>query len=109
MTQPDFTAAVSYKGGMGSDVFELTFTDDNLHLEECEFSAGWTEETFPAEPYSYGATRGDETEYSATIYSITLGELMLKRDDLHRLIGNAALSDIEDQAAELVAEAEAGR
>lgn len=90
---------------MTSDDFEMTadieidglYGDKQMHFNvECD--------TYPAEPYSWGGSRGTETSVTATFFMFMLGRKMVKRTDLVEMIGEAEVQALEGRAAEAYAE-----
>ena len=98
-----------YDSKIGGDDFTLDYEDDNVTLREVKLSAGWDYTEYPAEPYSWGGSRGMEREYEATIYSVMVGGLYLNRREMVRMIGRIAVLAIESEAADLVSDAESHR
>lgn len=60
--------------------------------------------TGPAEPYSWGGSRGDETTMRAELVKAQFGGLTLTRDMAARITGEAHLSQQEDAIAQLYAD-----
>lgn len=74
-------------------------TDYGL-LEGVPATAEISFERYPAEPFSWGQSRGYETSISATIRSARLGRLVLTRDQIALMIGADVLDAIEESIAE---------
>lgn len=58
-------------------------------------------ETYPAEPYSWGGSRGTELAVSAKFAALVVGKLVLNRYEIMKLLAdNRWLWRLEDEAAE---------
>lgn len=78
--------------------------DGDVYIEDadCAFDVEIT--TSPAEPYSWGQSRGTETEVSATLTGVTLGKLTLTRDQAVLMFGEDAIERAERAAEDRVME-----
>ena len=78
--------------------------DGMIYVEdvECEFDIEI--ETYEAEPYSWGGSRGTETEIDATLKSVKLGGLTITRDQAVLMFGEDAIERAESVAEDRVAE-----
>jgi len=58
------------------------------------------QETYEREPYSWGGSRGMETETTATLKWVKLGGLKLDTQDVLEMVGIEALAGYNETAAE---------
>lgn len=56
-------------------------------------------ETYPAEPTSWGASRGTETAYTVELYTWNFGGRVMSRDDLIQILSKAEVEKIETEIA----------
>ena len=63
---------------------------------ECPAEFEYTSEQYENEPFSYGGSRGFETEVTATLIGAQFGNRKLTRADVVSIIGENRLSRIED-------------
>jgi hypothetical protein len=80
--------------------------DGLIYVEdvECEFDIKI--ETYEAEPYSWGGSRGTETEIDATLKSVKLGNLVITRDQAMLMFGLDAIKRAESVAEDCARESE---
>lgn len=77
-----------------SKAFEV---DGLVYLEDVSFSFEVETETFPAEPYSWGGSRGEETEITGIdITGVQVGGLVLTEDQATKMFGPEAIERICD-------------
>lgn len=78
--------------------------DGLIYVEdaECEFDVEI--EVSPAEPYSWGQSRGTETEITASLTAVKLGGLTITRDQAVLMFGADAIERAESVAEDRVAE-----
>lgn len=80
--------------------------DGHVYVEDVPCAFDLDVETCPAEPYSWGGSRGMETSVSAKLTGVTLGGLTLTRDQAVLMFGADAVSRAERAAEDRAAEAE---
>lgn len=68
---------------------------------ECPATFDVEGERYPAEPYSWGGSRGYEVEARAELLTAQLGGLLLGRSQVEAIIGPDALRAQEDRAADM--------
>jgi len=78
--------------------------DGNVYIEDVACGADLTINRYPAEPYSWGGSRGYETEVDCTIISVTVGFLKLTHEQAVLMFGEKAINNAEDYIAALYAE-----
>ena len=77
-----------------SKAFEV---DGLVYLEDVSFSFEVETETFPAEPYLWGGSRGTETEITGIdITGVQVGGLVLTEDQATKMFGPEAIERICD-------------
>lgn len=76
------------------DLDGLIYVEDT----ECEFDVEI--DVYPAEPYSWGQSRGTETEITATMTAVKLGGLTITRDQAVQMFGADAIERAEAAAAD---------
>lgn len=90
---------------MTSEDFEMTadleigdfYGETQMHFDvECA--------SYPAEPYSWGGSRGTEMSVTATLAMFMLGLKIIKRPDLVEMIGEAEVRALEERAEAAYAE-----
>lgn len=72
--------------------------DGLIYVEdaECEFEIEI--DTYPAEPYSWGQSRGTETEITATLTAVKLDGWKASREIAVQMFGEDAIDRAEDTA-----------
>lgn len=71
--------------------------DGLVYIEDVSFSFEVKTETFPAEPYSWGGSRGMETEISdINITGVQVGGLVLTEEQATKMFGPDAIQNICD-------------
>lgn len=71
--------------------------DGLVYIEGVHFTFEVDTETFPAEPYSWGGSRGDETEITdVDIVGVQVGGLVLTEDQATKMFGPEAIERIRD-------------
>ena len=78
--------------------------DGNVYIEDVACGADLTINRYPAEPYSWGGSRGYETAVDCTITSVTVGFLKLTHEQAVLMFGEKAINSAEDYIAERYAE-----
>ncbi len=72
---------------------------------ECPAAFGIEGGEYPAEPYSWGGSRGTEIEIGAELLAARFGGLTLSRDMVEAIIGKDNLRAQEDAVADAYADA----
>jgi hypothetical protein len=71
--------------------------DGLVYIEDVSVSFEVETETFPAEPYSWGGSRGEETEITGVdITGVQVGGLVLTEDQASKMFGSEAIERIRD-------------
>lgn len=71
--------------------------DGLVYLDDVSISFEVETETFPAEPYSWGGSRGTETEITGVdITSVQVGGLVLTEEQATLMFGSEAIERIRD-------------
>ena len=78
--------------------------DGHVYIEDVLCEADVTVDRYPAEPYSWGESRGWEVAVDCTITSVTVGSLKLNREQAVLMFGEEAINSAEDYIAERQAE-----
>lgn len=78
--------------------------DGDVYVEDvpCEFEIEI--EVYPAEPYSWGQSRGTETDISAALTSVKLGGWKASREIAVQIFGAEAIERAESVAEDRVVE-----
>ena len=82
---------------------EIDFADDladSIHDMGVTLYMATETERYPAEPYSYGLSRGVTTEASAHMLHVKIGGLILNRQQALLMMGDEWVSRIEGIHAE---------
>jgi hypothetical protein len=86
---------------MPEATFNLTFDSGYGDIEEVPCTFDIEEDIYPAEPTSWGASRGMEISYYAHFSYITFGNLTLVGSELIDWIGKEAVAALENQASDI--------
>ena len=70
--------------------------DGLVYVERARCDFDVTTETYPAEPYSWGESRGTETNVEVRLVAVHLGGLRLTREQAVLAFGSDAVADLED-------------
>lgn len=87
---------------------EIDFADDfadSVHDMGVTLYLTTEVERFPAEPYSYGLSRGTTTEASAHLLHVEIGGLILDRRQALLMMGDEWVARLESQYAQQAARA----
>lgn len=76
--------------------------DGEIYVDDVSCKIEIEIDVYPAEPYSWGASRGTEADVSASITEITIGKLTLKRADAEKMFGPDALERADRAASDHV-------
>jgi len=57
-------------------------------------------ETYPAEPYSWGGSRGMDYDVTSELTEVHLGGLVLDRDQMVKMLCDSEVAELEAQAAD---------
>lgn len=78
--------------------------DGLIYVEDvtCDFDVEI--DVYPAEPYSHGGSRGMETEITASLIAVKLGNMALTREQAVLMFGEDAIERAESVAEDRVAE-----
>jgi hypothetical protein len=72
--------------------------DGLVFIEDVSVSFEATTETFPAEPYSWGSGRGEETEITdVTFTGIQVGGLVLNEEQAVQMFGADAIEAVRER------------
>ena len=71
-----------------------------LNLEDVPACFDVESETYPAEPYSWGGSRGLETETSATLLWAMIGDFKADREAVGLMVGGEQLDHLEEAMAQ---------
>lgn len=72
--------------------------DGTIYVDDVECEIEVEVEECALEPYSWGQSRGTETEVNAVITHIRIGDLRLNRNDADKLFGKNAMDRADDVA-----------
>lgn len=78
--------------------------DGLIYIEDADCAFDVEIEVSPREPFSWGGSRGTETEVSATVTAVTLGKLTLTRAQAVLMFGEDAIERAERAAEDRVME-----
>ena len=72
--------------------------DGTIYVDDVECEIEVEVEECALEPYSWGQSRGSETEVNAVVLNIRIGDLRLDRHQADKLFGKDAMNRVDEAA-----------